>query len=49
MKMPGRRGIRTLANSIVAWTAIAALSFPMLWALMTSFKPKSEIDRKSVV
>jgi multiple sugar transport system permease protein len=43
MKTPGPRSIRTFANSVAAWTAIVALSFPMLWALMTSFKPKSEI------
>ena len=43
MKISGPGGIRTFANSLVAWTAIAALSFPMIWALMTSFKPKSEI------
>ena len=42
MRTAGTRSITTFANSIFVWAAIAALSFPMLWALLTSFKPKGE-------
>ena len=42
MRTDGTRSITTFANSIFVWAAIAALSFPMLWALLTSFKPKGE-------
>lgn len=42
MRTPGTRSITAFANSIFVWAAIAALSFPMLWALLTSFKPKGE-------
>lgn len=42
MNAPGIRSIKVVANSVLVWTAIAALSFPMIWALLTSFKLKNE-------
>ena len=32
-----------LANTLFVWAAIGAVSFPMLWALLTSVKPKDEV------
>ncbi len=37
-----RGDVVTLANTVFAWCVILALSSPMLWALLTSLKPKNE-------
>jgi multiple sugar transport system permease protein len=36
------RGAASLANAVLVWSAILVISFPMIWALLTSLKPKEE-------
>lgn len=36
------RGAARLANSVLVWATITVISFPMLWALLTSLKSKSD-------
>lgn len=41
-----RRGlVRTIVLNLLAWSAVSIVAFPLLWTLLTSLKPQTELFR----
>jgi multiple sugar transport system permease protein len=43
--MSGRRVAAGLAVNVAAWGVVAVVAFPLLWMILTSLKPQSELFR----
>ncbi|MGE0239588.1 MAG: carbohydrate ABC transporter permease [Parvibaculaceae bacterium] len=43
--MSARRAIRTIGISLLAWTLVLVVSFPLIWMVVTSLRPQSELIR----
>ncbi len=38
-----RKTVGAVVHAVLAWSVLLAISFPMLWALLTSFRPKADV------
>jgi multiple sugar transport system permease protein len=43
--MTARQSIRTIAVNLLAWALVLVISFPLIWMVVTSLRPQSELIR----
>jgi multiple sugar transport system permease protein len=43
--MTARQGIRTIGVNLLAWALVLVVSFPLIWMVVTSLRPQSELIR----
>ena len=43
--MSARQALRTVGINLLAWTLVLVISFPLIWMVVTSLRPQSELIR----